>query len=519
LAAKKILKKEAIRFGWRTMKRNLGFFVGLIILAALIGALPEVGRWLTKETAPLLDLFWTMTGFLLENLLGIGLIRIFLKAVDGEPLHSRDLFSGPPIFVRFLIGNLCYGLLVVAGLILLVIPGIIWALKYQFVPILIVDRGLPIREAFKKSGEITSGAKWPLAFFFLLTTAINILGLLVAVIGLITTLPTTMLAWTLVYRKLSFQTEKESSAIKPVEAQAAPSPPGKARKAWLAVLLSLLLPGLGQVYNGEARRGLGFFIFFLSALLALSLILAWMPVSPLNYLGLILFFLLAYLVSPLEAWRAARRKSLDFNPKSYNRCLVYVGLYIGGSILFWLFQQGFLYLLVEPFRIPSSTMYPAVMAGDLIVGKNISYDLKVPFTNRSLVRQKNPQRFDIILFAYPLDRNKVFIKRIIGLPGEVLQIINKRIYINYQPLQDRYGYYVDPNLVSPASSPRDNYGPVQIPLNHYFVLGDYRDNSYDSRFWGSIDRSDIKSRALMIYWSSDPQAHRIRWERIGCVIR
>jgi hypothetical protein len=195
-------KAEALRFGWETLKAHLVFLTGLMLLILGLNALPELGRWQTLEAAPVLALVWTLCGYLIQMATQMGLVRISLRLVDGQHPRYGDLFGDLPTFGRYLAGNLLFLLITLGGLLLLVIPGIIWSIKYQFAPFLIVDRNLGIKEAFKESAGTTSGVKKEVFLFFLLVLGINLLGLLAMGIGLFITLPATMIAYSFVYRKL-----------------------------------------------------------------------------------------------------------------------------------------------------------------------------------------------------------------------------------------------------------------------------------------------------------------------------
>ncbi len=198
----KFSKGEALSFGWNTMKDNLGFLIGLLIVVMLIYSVPSaIGKWLTKSV-PALSAFIDIISWVLEMVIGMGLIRIALKFCDNEHGKFRDLFSCFPLFFKYLFSSIVYGLIVLGGVILLVIPGIVWAIKFQFFSYFIVDEGLGPIEALERSRTITTGVKWDLFVFGLLVGAINLLGALCLLIGLFATIPTTMVAMAFVYRKL-----------------------------------------------------------------------------------------------------------------------------------------------------------------------------------------------------------------------------------------------------------------------------------------------------------------------------
>ena len=185
-----------------TLKAHLVFLLGLMLLILGLNLLPELGRRQTLEAAPPLAVVWTLCGYLVQMATQMGLVRISLRLVDGREPRYGDLFGDLTTFWRYVVGNLLFLLIILGGLLLLVVPGIIWSIKYQFAPFLIVDRNIGIKEAFKESAGITSGVKWELVLFFLLVLGINLVGLLAFAIGLFFTLPATMVAYTFVYRKL-----------------------------------------------------------------------------------------------------------------------------------------------------------------------------------------------------------------------------------------------------------------------------------------------------------------------------
>ncbi|MEK9148723.1 MAG: DUF975 family protein [Candidatus Desantisbacteria bacterium] len=204
-------KGEAIRFGWETMKTNLGFFIGLLIVTGLIIAVPSFISGLIKENALALSIIIDIALQVLQIVIGMGFIRIALKFCDNEKGKFSDIFSCFPLFFKYLFGYILYGLIILGGMILLIIPGIIWGIKFQFLGYFIVDKGLGPIEALKRSSAITKGAKWNLFLFGLLLTLINLLGLLCLFIGLFAAVPTTMVAQAFVYRKLLAQTEISQS--------------------------------------------------------------------------------------------------------------------------------------------------------------------------------------------------------------------------------------------------------------------------------------------------------------------
>lgn len=179
--------------------------------------------------------------------------------------------------------------------------------------------------------------------------------------------------------------------------------------------------------------------------------------------------------------------------------------------------------VVQAFKIPSGSMKPTLLIGDHILVNKFIYGIKIPILDKELVHFSDPKRQDIVVFRYPVDPSKDFIKRVIGLPGDTVRIQDKKVYVNDQLLEEPYAVFSDKRILPAGVSPRDNMGPVVVPANSLFVMGDNRDESYDSRFWKYVDTDELKGKAFIIYWSwnSDgemtlnPSESYIRWNRIG----
>jgi len=174
------------------------------------------------------------------------------------------------------------------------------------------------------------------------------------------------------------------------------------------------------------------------------------------------------------------------------------------ALLLALFIRTF---IVQAFRIPSGSMIPTLLVGDQILVDKLVYKFR------------KPERGDIIVFKFPKDETRDFIKRLIGLPGDKLEVRNRIVYINDKTLDETaYAYHESSRPGTFHSDLRDNFGPVLIPEKKYFMMGDNRENSQDSRFWGFLDEDKIVGRAFIIYWSRDisrtfPLA--LRWDRFG----
>ncbi len=173
--------------------------------------------------------------------------------------------------------------------------------------------------------------------------------------------------------------------------------------------------------------------------------------------------------------------------------------------------------VVQAFKIPSGSMLETLQIGDHILVNKFIYGTRVPFTNLKLLPVRKPERGDIIVFKYPVDEKRDFIKRVIGIPGDVMEIRDKIVYVNGRELaDDEYVIYRDDNIIP---GQRDNFGPETVPEDSYFMMGDNRDGSFDSRFWGYVKEEEILGKALIIYWSWDRDNKRPRLGRIGKIIR
>lgn len=209
--------------------------------------------------------------------------------------------------------------------------------------------------------------------------------------------------------------------------------------------------------------------------------------------------------------------------------------------------------VVQAFKIPSSSMVPTLVVGDHILVNKFIYGFKIPFIETRFLIYKQPKRGDIIVFSFPKNKEKEecrslsknilsriesaidngnpmylfkddckdFIKRVIAVGGDKVEIRDKMVYVNDLPLTEPYKAHSDDTLLSNNVAPRDNYGPIIVPRGKFFVMGDNRDQSYDSRFWGFVDMDDIKGKAFIIYWSWNENGNiinKVRWMRIAKLI-
>jgi signal peptidase I len=248
-------------------------------------------------------------------------------------------------------------------------------------------------------------------------------------------------------------------------------------------------------------------------------------------------------------WKPARRRQAEAQPEEFQEEVLKEPWYVEYSRSFFpiivivLILRSF---LVEPFRIPSGSMMPTLLNGDFILVNKFAYGIKLPVINKKIIDTGNPQRGDVIVFRFPEDPSKDYIKRVIGIPGDRIAYRNNRVYLNGKQLKYSHkGTFVGSGVSSEASgatemveqagkarhrillgagTPAQYYkclanGPYTVPKDHYFVMGDNRDNSYDSRFWCAVPEKNLVGKAFMIWFNWDPVRSGITWNRIGTIIK
>lgn len=180
------------------------------------------------------------------------------------------------------------------------------------------------------------------------------------------------------------------------------------------------------------------------------------------------------------------------------------------AVIFATFARTWVF---QAFKIPSGSMEENLLIGDhILVNKFVYGPVATPLEHK-LLPQRAIRHGDVVVFKFPVDPARDFIKRCVGLPGDVLELDDKELFLNGKQVQDEsYVYHIDPQvfphtgLLLEEQSNRDNFGPITVPAGEYFCMGDNRDNSHDSRFWGGVPAALVKGRALLIYWSFESEA-------------
>jgi len=277
----------------------------------------------------------------------------------------------------------------------------------------------------------------------------------------------------------------------------------KPRKTWLAGLLSVVVVGLGHVYAGQPGKGA---LLYLGQTL---LVAVWMVVFAFYMNCAVLSvaaasWLLFFLYILLDAIRSAKTSSDGYTLKRFNRWYVYLACWALASFII---QPAVSMTLksnvIQAYKIPARSMQPTLLVGDRILTSKMSY------------KKNTPRRGDIVVFQYPKDPSKDFVKRVIGIEGDEVEVRDKALYLNGMLQAEGYVIHGDDRTLPGHVTSRDNFGPVTVPSGALFVMGDNRDNSHDSRFWGFVSLDTVRGKVRHIYWSWDGKGKTVRWERIG----
>jgi len=289
----------------------------------------------------------------------------------------------------------------------------------------------------------------------------------------------------------------------PLKKSAAAKP---APRRWrLAALLGFLFPlGLAQLYNGQWKKAVKVVLATCALFMVGTALVLW---GPHPWLGLALLPV-ASLVSMVDGEATARRLGRGYLRQPCNRWYVYLAWCF---LSYWVFK-GLVLLwsanVAQSFYIPSGAMEPTVLAGEYVYAAKWSPGVR------------EVERGDILIFESVEDPGVLVFSRAVGLPGDRIEIRSKQLYVNGQPPDEPYAVHNDPLFIMPL---RDNFASTVIPAGHYFVLGDNRDNSNDSRFWGYVPEENVRGgKNVVVYWSRDPASQDpvtrwLRWDRIGRV--
>jgi signal peptidase I len=185
------------------------------------------------------------------------------------------------------------------------------------------------------------------------------------------------------------------------------------------------------------------------------------------------------------------------------------------ALVLTLFLRAF---VIQAFRIPSASMQNTLLIGDFLFVNKFEFGPKIPFTHVRLPGLRHPKRGDVIVFQFPQDPTKDFIKRCVATGGQTVQIKNKQVFVDGKALREPYAIHSDPSIRPAGYEYRDNFGPYTVPKGEMFMMGDNRDNSNDSRYWGPLELDLVRGRAMFLYWSWNSETNWPRWNRVFQVI-
>ncbi len=186
------------------------------------------------------------------------------------------------------------------------------------------------------------------------------------------------------------------------------------------------------------------------------------------------------------------------------------------ALVLALFIRSF---VVQAFKIPSGSMEPTLLVGDHLLVNKFLYGVKNPFNGNTWFSIKSPKKGDIVVFKYPVNPKQDFIKRVVGIEGDKVKIVDKKLFINDKPYHVDGAVHLDQNIIPGTINSRDNMTAITVPKNSLFVMGDNRDNSHDSRFWKFVKLKNVKGKAFILYWSWDKDQFSVRLNRLLQLIR
>ncbi|SDU66790.1 signal peptidase I [Desulfobacula phenolica] len=280
----------------------------------------------------------------------------------------------------------------------------------------------------------------------------------------------------------------------------------KPRKLWVAGVFTFLTIGLGHVYSGKAQKGI---ILYLGQYLGLLICMVFLFIYP-SLVVIVLFVLLGFayfLYSLIDSIQVSKKGRDSYQLKKYNSWYSYLGILLLSSFIIQpTISNSIKKHIIQAYKIPDGSLKPTLLIGDQILAK----------TGLSL--KSGIEKGDMVIFPYPQDPSKDFIKRVVAVGGETIEIKEKKVFINGKLINEPFILHLDNRMIPPNLAQRDTMPAIKVPDDSLFVMGDNRDNSHDSRFWGFVKKSSVTGKASIIYWSWDRKDFKIRWDRIGKTI-
>jgi signal peptidase I len=277
------------------------------------------------------------------------------------------------------------------------------------------------------------------------------------------------------------------------------------RSPIIALGANLLLAPLGHVYVGQAARGFVIWGATLAVAMIAALLVVRFPGTPaVIFLGGTLGIGLGLLLVDVVAF--TKQDGAPFEPRPYNQWYGYLGIALLVILVDAMVRGVVREQVLQTVRLTTESMSPTLLVGDHLI------------VDKTAPARRELHRGDIVVIPYPNDPTQEFVKRIVGLPNETVEVRGKQVYINGRRLNEPYAVHLDDMTLNPKYSPRDNMAPLTLGPHALFLLGDNRDNSNDSRFWGPLADYQVRGKTIMIYWSWDPRKSTPRWDRVGSVL-
>lgn len=281
----------------------------------------------------------------------------------------------------------------------------------------------------------------------------------------------------------------------------------KPRRPWIAGVLTLLSRGLGHLYAGKPKRGLILLGIEYCLLLVMGFFAITFTVQLVSLLLAVMIGLSFTILCVVDAVQIAKEKKENYELAKYNRWFVYVGYYLVLGLGVSSFaSEAVKQKFIKAYKLPSAAMEPTLLVGDHIL-----------VDQRKSARE--PHRWDLVIFEYPEDPTKDFIKRVVAIGGDTVEIRSKHLFINGAPVTEPYVAHNETNIIPASENPRDNLAPRVVPAGSYFMMGDNRDRSYDSRFWGFVPKDKVKGTVKSVYWSWNKEKFTVRWNRLGSKVQ